>query len=140
MTRVVPDSCCRKSCVLRAMRALKSVGRARASSKLFVWRLCVWPWVAAIARCSADDVVVRVLRRQRPARRLAVRAQRERLGVFGLKGFMSRPTTARGAQLGDFHEEVHADGPEERQPRREGVDAQAGLDAAGTYSTPSASV
>ena len=30
------------------------------------------------------------------------------------------------AQLGDLHEEVHADGPEERQPRRERVDVQPG--------------
>ena len=34
-----------------------------------------------------------------------------------------------GAHLGDLHEEVHADGPEERQARREGVDVEAGRDA-----------
>ena len=32
---------------------------------------------------------------------------------------------ARRAHLGDLHEEVHADRPEERQPRREGVDVEA---------------
>jgi hypothetical protein len=35
------------------------------------------------------------------------------------------PEEAGGAQLGDLHEEVHADGEEERQPRREGVDLEA---------------
>ena len=49
MTRVVPDSCCRNNWVLRAIRAEKSVGNASASSRAFVWRLWVWPWVAAIA-------------------------------------------------------------------------------------------
>ena len=29
------------------------------------------------------------------------------------------PEQARGPHLGDFHEEVHADGPEEGQTRRE---------------------
>ena len=47
--RVVPLSCCRKSCVLRAMRAEKSVGSASASSSALVCSDCVWPCVAAIA-------------------------------------------------------------------------------------------
>ena len=49
MNPVVPDSCWRNSWVLRAMRALKSVGSASASSKELVCRLWVWPWVAAMA-------------------------------------------------------------------------------------------
>src|SRR4051794_7302694 len=49
MTSHVPDSCCRNSWVLRAMRAEKSVGRARASSRALVCSDWVWPWVAAIA-------------------------------------------------------------------------------------------
>ncbi len=49
MVRQVPDSCWMSSWVLRAIRALKSVGRAMASSSAFVCRLWVWPWVAAIA-------------------------------------------------------------------------------------------
>ena len=40
-----------------------------------------------------------------------------------------RPQQARRPQLGDLHEEVHADRPEERQPRRERVDVQPGVDA-----------
>jgi hypothetical protein len=46
---VVPDSCWRKSWVLRAMRALKSVGSASASSSALVCSDWVCPWVAAIA-------------------------------------------------------------------------------------------
>ncbi|MFK4537495.1 hypothetical protein ABIA00_005678 [Bradyrhizobium ottawaense] len=53
-----------------------------------------------------------------------VRSDSER-GSFGLNGFRSFAQSRRGAQLGDFHEEVHADRPEERQPRREAVDIQA---------------
>ena len=49
MTRVVPDSCCSSSWVLRAMRAEKSVGSASASSRALVCSDWVWPWVAAIA-------------------------------------------------------------------------------------------
>ncbi|CAM5263522.1 hypothetical protein SVIOM74S_03391 [Streptomyces violarus] len=49
MTRVVPDSCWSSSCVLRAMRAEKSVGRASASSRALVCSDCVCPCVAAIA-------------------------------------------------------------------------------------------
>ncbi len=49
MVRVVPDSCCSSSWVLRAMRAEKSVGKARASSSAFVCSDWVCPWVAAMA-------------------------------------------------------------------------------------------
>ena len=48
-TRQVPLSCWRNSCVLRAIRADESVGRARASSRALVWSDWVWPWVAAMA-------------------------------------------------------------------------------------------
>ena len=40
-----------------------------------------------------------------------------------------RPEQARGAQLRDLHEEIHADGEEEGKTRREGVDVEAGRDA-----------
>ena len=63
---------------------------------------------------GADDVVVRILLLQAYATGLAVRAQHFRL--FGLRPqpfhhFMPK-RTAR-AHLGDFHEKVHADAPEE---------------------------
>lgn len=41
ITRVVPDSCWSSSCVLRAMRAEKSVGSASASSSALVCNDCV---------------------------------------------------------------------------------------------------
>ncbi len=40
------------------------------------------------------------------------------------------PQRARGAQLGDLHEEIHADGEEERQPPGELVDIHARRDRA----------
>src|SRR6185437_17035546 len=49
MVRPVADSCCRNSWVLRAMRALKSVGSPRASSRALVCSDWVCPWVAAMA-------------------------------------------------------------------------------------------
>ena len=75
---------------------------------------------------GAHDVVEHVLRGERPARGLAVRAQRQRLVVLRLELLDElRPQQAGRAQLGDLHEEVHADRPEERQPRRERVDRRA---------------
>ncbi len=47
--RVVPLSRCSTICVLRAMRAEKSVGKASASSSALVCSDCVAPCVAAIA-------------------------------------------------------------------------------------------
>ena len=59
-----------------------------------------------------------------------MRAQRHGLGILGMKSLDDfGPQHARGAQLGDLHEVVHADAPEEAQARREGVDIQAGRDA-----------
>ena len=73
----------------------------------------------------AHDVVEHVLGGERPARRLAVRAQRQRLGAArGELPDELGPQQPGGAQLGDLHEEVHADGEEERQPRRERVDVE----------------
>ena len=56
-----------------------------------------------------------------------MRAQRERARIVRRELLHQlRPEQARGPHLGDFHEEVHADRPEERQPRREFVDRDAG--------------
>ena len=78
-------------------------------------------------QAGADDVVVDVLRGQRPARGLRVGAQRQRLVVLraGLLDQL-RPQQPAGPELGDLHEEVHADAPEEAQPRRERVDVHPG--------------
>ena len=54
----------------------------------------------------------------------------ERLGVLRVElADQPRPQRAGGAELGDLHEEVHADGPEEAQPRGEAVDVEAGVEA-----------
>ena len=129
--RVVPLSCCRKSCVLRAMRAEKSVGSASASSSALVCSDCVWPCVAAIASMQVRATLLNTS--------CAVSDQPEvcewvRSGSdFSLLRLEAldelRPEQARGAHLGHLHEEVHADRPEERQARRELVDGQAGGDA-----------
>ncbi len=57
-------------------------------------------------------------------------AQGQRLGVLGFELLDDLgPQHAGGAHLGDLHEVVHADGPEERQTRCEGVDRHACVDA-----------
>ena len=59
-----------------------------------------------------------------------MRAQHQRARILGVEffGHERRPQKARGAQLGDFHEEVHADGKEEREARRKFVDVEAAGD------------
>ena len=53
---------------------------------------------------TADDVVVDVLRRERPAGRLAVRAQGERAGVLRREWLhQPGPQHAGGAQLGSYN-------------------------------------
>ncbi len=57
-------------------------------------------------------------------------AERKRLRVLGVELFDDLgPEHTRRAHLGDLHEEVHADSPEERQTRGERVDIHAGIDA-----------
>src|SRR3954462_7426150 len=59
-----------------------------------------------------------------------MRAQRQRARVLRVEGLEQlRPQQARGAHLRYFHEEVHADRPEERQTWRETIDVEASLDA-----------
>ena len=59
-----------------------------------------------------------------------MRAQRQRLGALRLElPHQLGPEQPPGPELRDLHEEVHADRPEERQPGRERVDVQAGLEA-----------
>ena len=132
MVRQVPVSCWMNSCVLRAMRAEKSVGSAIASSSALVCSDCVWPCVAASASMQVRVTLLNTscAVRLQPEVWQCVRSA-QRLGV--LRGELAldelRPEQARGAHLGDLHEEVHADRPEERQPRRERVDVEAGRDA-----------
>jgi hypothetical protein len=71
------------------------------------------------------------LRSERPARRLAVRAQREALRrLAALLAHDLRPQQTAGAHLRDLDHRVHADRPEERDARREVVDLETGVAAA----------
>ena len=133
MTRQVPVSCWMKQLRV-AGDAGGEVGRQRDG---LVERVGVQRLRAAVRRRHAPRCTVRVTLlntscavRLQPLS-LAVRAQRQRAGVLGLELVLDelRPQQARGAHLGDLHEEVHADRPEERQPRRERVDVEAGGDA-----------
>ncbi len=57
-------------------------------------------------------------------------AQRQRARVLRLERLHQLgPEHAGGAQLGDLHEIIHADRPEERHARRELIDGEPGLDA-----------
>ena len=79
---------------------------------------------------GSRDVVERVLGGQRPTRGLRMGAQGKRFGALGAESAdQFAPQQPPGPQLGDLHEEVHPDAPEERQPRRELVDVQAGFQA-----------
>ena len=78
---------------------------------------------------GASYVVVGILLGERPSRCLRVGAQGERFGVLRVELLDDLcPEHAGGAHLGDLHEEVHADSPEERQTRSELIDAHSGVD------------
>ena len=129
--RVAPASCWSTIWVLRAMRAEKSVGSASASSSELVCSDWVWPWVAAIASIMVRDTLLNTscAASDQPDVWQCVRSD-QRARILRLERFHQlRPDHARGAQLGDLHEVVHADRPEERHARRELIDGQAGLDA-----------
>ena len=129
--RVVPLSCCRNSWVLRAMRAEKSVGSASASSRALVCSDWVCPWVAAIA---STQVRVTLLNTSwavsdHPLVWLWVRNDDD-LGFFGSNWAIRCDHSRRAApELGDLHEEVHPDRPEEAETRRKRIDVEAGCDA-----------
>ena len=107
-------------------------GEIGRQSERLVERIGVQRLGAALRRrhrldAGAGDIVEHVLRGERPARRLAMRAQRQRALVLRVELLHQlRPQHARGAQLGHLHEEVHADAEEERQSRRETVDRKIG--------------
>ena len=132
MTRQVPVSCWMKSCVLRAMRAEKSVGRAMASSSALVCSDWVPPCVAASASIAVRVTLLNTswAVRLQPLVWQCVRSASD-FASFGLNSssMQLRPQQAGGAHLGDLHEVVHADRPEEGEPRRERVDVEADADA-----------
>src|SRR5471032_3162509 len=77
-----------------------------------------------------DDVVLRLLRRQRRAACLRVETEREGLRISGAEPLTHdpRPQTARRAELCDLLEEVVVGVEEEREPRAELVGREARLD------------
>ena len=79
---------------------------------------------------SAHHIVEHVLGGEAPAACLAVGAERERARVFRLEllGHELGPEQPAGAHLGDLHEEIHADRPEEGEAGRETIDVHAGFD------------
>ena len=80
---------------------------------------------------DAHDVVERLLRRERDAAGLRVKAQtRARVARAEALAHEARIQAPRRAELGDLLEQVVVRGEEERQPRRERVDAQSGVDRA----------
>ena len=79
---------------------------------------------------DAHDVVLRLLRGERHAAGLRVEAQRHRLRVLRAEAVAHdvRPHPPRRAELRDLLEDVVVAVEEERQPRRELVDLEAGVD------------
>ena len=79
---------------------------------------------------GADDVVLRLLRGQRGSGGLGVEAQHPRARILRLEVLAhdARPHAARGAELRDFFQKIAVRIEEERQPRSELVDVEAGLD------------
>ena len=77
----------------------------------------------------AGNVVQRLARGARDARGLAVEPQPHRLGLLRAEPLLhhARPDAARGAEFGDLFQEVDLRDEEEREPRRELVDADARL-------------
>ena len=74
---------------------------------------------------GADNIIVNILRRQAPARGLAMGAECQRFRIFRAKSLHELcPKQARGAHFGNLHKEVFANGPEERQARRESINIQ----------------
>ena len=107
----------KRICVSRAIRAEKSVGRARASSKEFVCKDWVCPCTAAMASIHVRDYVVEhVLGSQGPARCLTMSAQHQGAGITWLELLHELgPEQARGSKLGHLREVVHADAEEKGQ-------------------------
>ena len=75
-----------------------------------------------------SHVVERVLFRKRPTGSLRVGTQRHGFRVFRTKAFHDFcPQQTCRTHLGNLHEMVHANGPKERQTRRECVDVDSGV-------------
>src|SRR5579872_5580480 len=74
---------------------------------------------------GSDNVVVRVLFGKADAARLAMGSEALGFVLLGTQlGHDLVPERSRGAQLRNFHKEVHADAEEETEARREIVDVE----------------
>ena len=116
--------------VRSAMRAAFSVGqRERLVHRVRVQALRAAEHAGQRLDRGAHDVDLGLLRGERHARGLRVEPQLQRaLGARAVAvAHPARPDAARGAVLGDLLEEVDVRVEEERQPRRERVDVEAGL-------------
>ena len=116
------------------LRVARDAGREVGGQRQrLVQRVGVQRLRAALGRrhrldAGACDVVEHVLRGKAPAAGLRMGAQVERAFVLRVEALDELgPDHACGAHLSDFHEEVHADGPEEGEARRELVDGHAGI-------------
>ena len=78
---------------------------------------------------GAAHIVEWILLGERPARCLGVGAQSERLRILGSEALHNLgPQETSCTHLGNLHEVVHADGPEEREARSERIDVDACVD------------
>ena len=126
-----PDSWATICCVRSAMRTASSVGQGeRLVVGVRVQRLRAAEHAGERLDRRADDVVQRLLRGERHARRLHVGAHEQRALVLRAVrvAHLARPDPAGGAQLRDLLEEVDLRVEEEGQPRGERVDVEAALD------------
>jgi len=77
---------------------------------------------------GSDDIIVRILLGQTPARRLAMSPEHGGLRVLRIElTHQPVPEEAGRPEHSDIHEEVHADAEKERQPWSKLVDIKAGL-------------
>ena len=142
MMRVVPDSRCSTICVLRAMRAEKSLGSASASSSALVCSDCVPPCVAAIASMQVRTTLLNTSceASDQPEVWVCARSISER-SDFGSNGFISFAHSMRAARC--FATSMKKFMPAFQKNDSRGAKRSMSSPAASparTYSTPSASV
>ena len=140
--RVVPASRCRTICVLRAIRAEKSVGNASASSSALVCSDCVPPCVAAIASIAVRATLLNTscAASDQPEVWQCVRSDSERASC-GLKSFISFAHNTRAAR--SFATSIKKFMPMPKKKESRGAKRSTSSEAASparTYSMPSASV
>lgn len=87
--------------MLRLIRAEKSVGRARASSRLLVCRLWVWPFTAAMASTQVRATLLKTswAASDQPEVWLWVRRDSERSSLGSNSRFIRRAQSRRAARI-----------------------------------------